>query len=81
MAAPLNPRRAGPRPTTFPGPPLSMDESPIVSVGLGYIKRFRQEHLTSLRPFAEFIDTNRFSKPSSIASTWTPTVSSLDTTA
>lgn len=64
---PMYPRRASPRPPTFPGPSLSMD-SPIVNVGLGYINRFRQEHLTSLRPFAEFIDTNRFSKPSSIAS-------------
>lgn len=76
--APMNPRRTGFRSTTFPGPPMSMDESPIVNVGLGYIKRFRQEHLSSLRPFAEFIDTNRLSKPNSVAGMCIPSVSSLD---
>ncbi|KAF9928726.1 hypothetical protein FBU30_002144 [Linnemannia zychae] len=47
-----------PRPTT--------NQSPA-SVGLGLIEKFRKEHLSSLRPVAEFFDTTRMSKPTGIA--------------
>ncbi|KAF9181072.1 hypothetical protein BGZ51_005676 [Haplosporangium sp. Z 767] len=49
---------------SFPMPPIN--ESPA-TLGLGYIKKFRKEHLSSLRPFSEFFDTNRFSKPDGLA--------------
>lgn len=51
----------------FPTPP-SEGATPA-TIGLGYIRKFREERLSSLRPFAEFFDLNRCSKPNSLAST------------
>ncbi|KAF9580970.1 hypothetical protein BGW38_002180 [Lunasporangiospora selenospora] len=34
------------------------------SYGLGLVQRFREEHLSSLRPMSEFFDRNRVSFPS-----------------
>ncbi|KAF9927481.1 hypothetical protein BGZ67_007455 [Mortierella alpina] len=48
---------------SFPLPPT--DQSPA-TLGLGYIKKFREERLSSLRPFSEFFDVNRFSKPAGL---------------
>ncbi|KAG0052283.1 hypothetical protein BGZ83_002789 [Gryganskiella cystojenkinii] len=50
---------------SFPLPPT--DES-AATLGLGFIKKFREERLSSLRPMAEFFDVNRFSKPTGLAS-------------
>ncbi|KAF8931854.1 hypothetical protein BGZ58_007376 [Dissophora ornata] len=50
--------RSGP---PIPRPPIY--ESPFTALGLGYIKRFREERLSSLRPFSEFFNTRRLSKP------------------
>lgn len=52
--------------TPFPLPPIS--QSPFSALGLGFIKKFREERLSSLRPFSEFFDVNRFSKPDGFAS-------------
>ncbi|KAF9097734.1 hypothetical protein BGX27_000915, partial [Mortierella sp. AM989] len=50
------------------GFPSSEDASAAVSsastFGLGYLQKFREERLSSLRPFSEFFDRNRFSMPS-----------------
>ncbi|KAI1319060.1 hypothetical protein EDD11_004949 [Mortierella claussenii] len=51
---------------SFPLPPPN--QSPFSAVGLGYIRKFREERLSSLRPFSEFLDTSRMSKPDGIAS-------------
>ncbi|KAG0200257.1 hypothetical protein BGX28_006644 [Mortierella sp. GBA30] len=58
---PANPTFSG----SFPLPPT--DQSPAI-LGLGFIKKFREERLSSLRPFSEFFDANRFSKPTGVAS-------------
>ncbi|KAF9336703.1 hypothetical protein BG006_007770 [Podila minutissima] len=50
----------------FPTPP-SEGVTPA-TIGLDYIRKFREERLSSLRPFAEFFDLNRCSKPNSLAS-------------
>ncbi|KAF9584413.1 hypothetical protein BGW38_006555 [Lunasporangiospora selenospora] len=50
---------------SFPQP--SSNESPA-TVGLNYIRKFREERLSSLRPFSEFFDSNRLSKPNNFAS-------------
>ncbi|KAI7819805.1 hypothetical protein BC939DRAFT_479326 [Gamsiella multidivaricata] len=39
--------------------------------GLGLIKKFREERLSSLRPLPEFFNTTRMSKPNGLASMWT----------
>ncbi|KAG0301951.1 hypothetical protein BGZ98_007919 [Dissophora globulifera] len=61
---PRNPPYSAPG-ASFPLPPS--DQSPFTALGLGYIKKFREERLSSLRPFAEFFDTHRLSKPNSLA--------------
>ncbi|GJJ76623.1 PRA1 family protein 1 [Entomortierella parvispora] len=66
MAAPAyTPVPSNPFSGSFPLPPS--DESPA-TLGLGFIKKFREERLSSLRPMSEFFDTNRFSKPTGLAS-------------
>ncbi|KAF9201978.1 hypothetical protein BGZ49_007834 [Haplosporangium sp. Z 27] len=52
-------------PNGFPLPPIN--QSPFTALGLGYIKKFREERLSSLRPFSQFLDINRFSKPDGFA--------------
>ncbi|KAF8982950.1 hypothetical protein BGZ46_000298 [Entomortierella lignicola] len=50
------------------GFPSSEDASAAVSsassFGLGFLQKFREERLSSLRPASEFFDKNRFSIPS-----------------
>ncbi|KAG0341983.1 hypothetical protein BG004_005792 [Podila humilis] len=50
----------------FPIPP--QDNASPANIGLGYIRKFREEKLSSLRPYTEFLDINRCSKPTSVAS-------------
>ncbi|KAF8975573.1 hypothetical protein BGZ46_009013 [Entomortierella lignicola] len=52
-------------PNGFSLPPIN--QSPFTALGLGYIKKFREERLSSLRPFSQFLDINRFSKPDGFA--------------
>ncbi|KAF9433679.1 hypothetical protein BGZ76_009124 [Entomortierella beljakovae] len=62
----LPPPHHTPKPTpSFPLPSIS--QSPYYSLGLGFIRKFREERLSSIRPFTEFLDINRFSKPDGIA--------------
>ncbi|KAF9982911.1 hypothetical protein BGZ65_002377 [Modicella reniformis] len=63
----MNPRRAA-AVSTSSSFPMPLDEFPIAALGLGYINRFRRDHLSTLRPMAEFLDSNRLSKPTSVAS-------------
>ncbi|ORZ11365.1 PRA1 family protein-domain-containing protein [Lobosporangium transversale] len=51
-------------PESLPLPPP--DQSPFTALGLGYIKKFREERLSSLRPFSEFFNTSRMSKPDGV---------------
>ncbi|KAF9164733.1 hypothetical protein DFQ27_007411 [Actinomortierella ambigua] len=61
MSAPAyTPLATNPFTGSFPTPPA--DGSPA-AIGLGYIRKFREERLSSLRPLNEFFDKNRFSKP------------------
>ncbi|KAF9350120.1 hypothetical protein BGX26_011665 [Mortierella sp. AD094] len=73
MAAPAYtpvPTTSQPPPPPLPGTPFPLphiNQSPFTALGLGYIKKFREERLSSLRPFSEFFDVNRFSKPDGFA--------------
>ncbi|KAF9936676.1 hypothetical protein BGZ75_007054 [Mortierella antarctica] len=42
--------------------------STAASFGLGYLQKFREERLSSLRPVSEFFDRNRLSMPSGFSS-------------
>ncbi|KAG0057213.1 hypothetical protein BGZ83_000626 [Gryganskiella cystojenkinii] len=54
---------------SFPsGADVSSASSSAAAFGLGYIQKFREERLSSLRPASEFFDRNRLSKPTGIAS-------------
>ncbi|KAF8929727.1 PRA1 family protein-domain-containing protein [Dissophora ornata] len=51
--------------------PSSDDASAAVSsasaYGLGFLQKFREERLSSLRPASEFFDKNRFSMPNNVS--------------
>ncbi|KAF9897643.1 hypothetical protein BX616_005229 [Lobosporangium transversale] len=69
---------AAPAYTTLPtnpftgGFPSSEQASAAVSsassFGLGYLQKLKEERLSSLRPFSEFFDKNRFSWPNGFSS-------------
>ncbi|KAF9409086.1 hypothetical protein BGZ94_002084, partial [Podila epigama] len=45
--------------------PIPNGKSPA-NVGLDFITKFRQQHLSTLRPLPEFLDLKRFSKPANL---------------
>jgi hypothetical protein len=64
---------AAPAYTPIPSNPFSGSfpeavQNQASSFGLGYLQKFREERLSSLRPVSEFFDKNRFSQPNGLSS-------------
>ncbi|KAG0090200.1 hypothetical protein BGZ93_009452 [Podila epicladia] len=71
---------AAPAYTPIPSNPFSGSfpeavQNQASSFGLGYLQKFREERLSSLRPVSEFFDKNRFSQPNGLSSKGLPTLS------
>ncbi|KAI7822938.1 PRA1 family protein-domain-containing protein [Gamsiella multidivaricata] len=68
MAAPAyTPVGTNPFTGGFPSDEASAAVSSASAFGLGYLRKFREERLSSLRPVSEFFDKNRFSMPTSFS--------------
>jgi len=69
MAAPAYTPLTNPFTGGFPSSEeTSAAASAASSFGLGYLRKFREERLGSLRPVSEFLDRNRFSIPHGLSS-------------